>query len=121
MNQLERSRPPAALFFLRRATKLIGGKDCDVRFCWGRRNFPSQVFRRSLNPAQCFMRAAKLMTEPRFKIGQSLFYRAGRVRLGKFVVLAVTAQPAGKIRYRIRSQDDETIEYIADESELSIS
>jgi hypothetical protein len=65
------------------------------------------------------MRAPSLMTEPRFKIGQSVFYRAGRVKEGPFRVLAVLPQRRDKARYRIRSQDDETVEYVADESELS--
>jgi hypothetical protein len=59
------------------------------------------------------------MTESRFKIGQSVFYRAGRVKEGPFQVLAVLPQRRDKARYRIRRQDDETIEYVADESELS--
>jgi hypothetical protein len=37
----------AALFFLEPCYLRIGGKDCDVPSCRGRRNFPSQVFRRS--------------------------------------------------------------------------
>jgi hypothetical protein len=59
------------------------------------------------------------MTEPRFKIGQSVFYRAGRVKQGPFLVLAVLPQRRDKARYKIRSQDDETVEYVVDERELS--
>jgi hypothetical protein len=60
------------------------------------------------------------MSKRGFKIGQSLFYRKGGARQdGRYVVLAPLPQPLGKVRYRIRSQDDVTIECIADESELS--
>jgi hypothetical protein len=61
------------------------------------------------------------MSEPRFKIGQSVFYRAGRVKEGPFRVLAVLLRRHAIARYRIRKQDDETVEYDADESELSTS
>jgi hypothetical protein len=61
------------------------------------------------------------MSEPRFKIGQSVFYHAGRVKEGPFRVLAVLPQRPDKARYRIRRQDDETVEYVVDESELSTS
>jgi hypothetical protein len=61
------------------------------------------------------------MTEPRFKIGQSVFHRAGRVKEGPFQVLSVLPQRRDKARYRIRSHYDETVEYVVDESELSIS
>jgi hypothetical protein len=37
---------------------------------------------------------------------------------GRYVVLAVLPQTLGEVRYRIRSQDDESLEYIAWESEL---
>ena len=84
----------------------------------GRRDFPAMVFRRSPQspPVTGF---PNLMTEPRFKIGQSVFHRAGRVKAGPFRVLALLPQRRDKSRYRIRSQDDETVEYVADESELS--
>ena len=60
------------------------------------------------------------MSKRGFKIGQSVFYRRERFRQGgRYVVLAPLPQPLGKVRYQIRSQDDETIECIADESELS--
>ena len=52
-----------------------------------------------------------------FKIGQSLVYRRD-VENGRCVVLAVFPQTRGEVRYRIRSQDDESLEYIACESEL---
>jgi hypothetical protein len=59
------------------------------------------------------------MSKHEFKIGQSLFYRKGRTRMsGRYVVLAVLPQTLGEVRYRIRSQDDESLEYIACESEL---
>jgi hypothetical protein len=60
------------------------------------------------------------MSKHEFKIGQSLIYRKGRTRVsGRYVVLAVLPQTLGEVYYRIRSQDDETLEYIACESELS--
>jgi hypothetical protein len=61
------------------------------------------------------------MSEPRFSIGQSVFHRAGRVKEGPFQVLAVLPQRRDEARYRIRRQDDETVEYVVDESELSTS
>ena len=58
----------------------------------------------------------------KFKIGQALIYHKGHIkRDGRYVVLAVLPQSIGKARYRIRSQEDETIEHIADERELSIA
>jgi hypothetical protein len=54
----------------------------------------------------------------RFKIGQSLFYRKARGS-GRYVVLAVLRQTRGEVCYRIRSQDDELVERVARESELS--
>ena len=61
------------------------------------------------------------MSKRKFKIGQSLLYRKGREKeSGRYVVLAVLSQTRGEVRYRIRSQDDESLEYIACESELSI-
>jgi hypothetical protein len=63
---------------------------------------------------------SKEMSKCGFKIGQSLFYRKGGARQdGRYVVLTSLPQPLGKARYRIRSLDDETIECIADESELT--
>jgi hypothetical protein len=38
---------------------------------------------------------------------------------GPFVIVSVIARPRHGIRYRVRSQDDETIEHVVDESELS--
>jgi hypothetical protein len=43
------------------------------------------------------------------------------VNQGSFVIVSVIAQPRHGIRYRIRSQDDDTIEHVVDESELSTS
>jgi|ERR1700730_1699827 hypothetical protein len=57
-----------------------------------------------------------------FKIGQSLIYRKGRTKAdGRYVVLAVLSRTRGEVRYRIRSQDDEALEFIACESELGTS
>jgi RNA polymerase sigma-70 factor, ECF subfamily len=54
------------------------------------------------------------------KIGESVVYRILRVNQGRFLVMAVTTQPArDKIRYLIRSQDDGNIERVVNESELS--
>jgi hypothetical protein len=61
-----------------------------------------------------------LMNAAKFKIGESVVYRIMRVNQGRFLVVAVTTQPARhKIRYLIRSQDDGNIERVVDESELS--
>lgn len=58
----------------------------------------------------------------KFKIGQSLVFRKGQVKLsGRYIVLAVIPQSVGKARYRIRSQEDETIEHIASERELNVT
>jgi hypothetical protein len=54
----------------------------------------------------------------RFKIGQSLFYRRARGS-GRYVVLTVLRQTRGEVCYRIRSHDDESVEHVARESELS--
>ena len=54
-----------------------------------------------------------------FKIGQSLVYRRDGAREnGRYVVLAVFSETRGEVRYQIRSQDDESLEYMACESEL---
>ena len=59
------------------------------------------------------------MSKHEFKIGQSLIYRKGRTKAdGRYVVLAVLPRTRGEVRYRIRSQDDEALEFIACESEL---
>jgi hypothetical protein len=51
------------------------------------------------------------MSKPAFKIGQSLLYRKDRVKMsGRYVVLAVFPQTRGEVRYRVRSQDDESRE-----------
>jgi hypothetical protein len=60
------------------------------------------------------------MSKRDFKIGQSLFYRKGGAKArGRYVVLAVLRQTRGEVCYRIRSQDDELVERVARESELS--
>jgi hypothetical protein len=65
-------------------------------------------------------RTGRLMNAPKFKIGESVVYRVMRVNQGRFLVMAVTTQPArDKIRYLIRSQDDGNIERVVNESELS--
>ena len=59
------------------------------------------------------------MRKREFKIGQSLLYRKGRPKeSGRYIVLAVLPQARGEVRYRIRSQDDESLQYIVLESEL---
>jgi hypothetical protein len=64
----------------------------------------------------------RLMNAPKFKIGESVVYRVMRVNQGRFLVMAVTTQPArDKIRYLIRSQDDGNVERVVNESELSPS
>jgi hypothetical protein len=67
---VEKDSPDCALY-LWACYFRIGGKDCDVPFCQGRRDFPSQVFRR-LPIQPIVLRSPSLMTEPRFKIGQSV-------------------------------------------------
>jgi hypothetical protein len=60
------------------------------------------------------------MTPRHFNLGQSVVYRIGRVNQGRFVIVGVLSQPPRhKLRYRIRSQDDDTIEHVVEESELS--
>jgi hypothetical protein len=59
------------------------------------------------------------MTAYQFNLGQSVVYRIGRVSQGPFVIVSVISQPRHGIRYRIRSQDDGTIEHVVDESDLS--
>jgi hypothetical protein len=60
------------------------------------------------------------MTPRHFNLGQSVVYRIGRVNQGRFVIVGVLSQPPrDKLRYRIRSQDDDTIEHVVEESELS--
>ena len=67
-------------------------------------------------------RTGRLMNAPKFKIGESVVYRVMRVKQGRFLVMAVTTQPArDKIRYLIRSQDDGNVERVVNESELSPS
>jgi hypothetical protein len=60
----------------------------------------------------------------KFKIGQSIFYyRGGRDRgskTGSFIVLNTFSRPNGEIRYRIRSQNDPSIEYVARQNELDV-
>ena len=51
-----------------------------------------------------------------FKIGQYVFYRSRAE--GRFVVMKLLPQPKGKVRYMIRSEDDASVEYTADASEL---
>jgi hypothetical protein len=57
--------------------------------------------------------------ESYLSIGQPVVYRIGRVNQGPFVIVSVIVQPRRGIRYRIRSQDDDTIEHVVDEGELS--
>jgi hypothetical protein len=61
----------------------------------------------------------RLMSSLHFSIGQSVVYRIGRVNQGPFVIVSLIAQPRHGIRYRIRSQDDDTLELVVDESQLS--
>ena len=52
------------------------------------------------------------MNAPKFKIGEFVVYRIGRVNQGPFVVMSVTTQSRRDIRYRIQSQDDDNIERV---------
>ena len=55
------------------------------------------------------------MTE--FKIGQYVYYRRHAAE-GRFVVMRLLPQPKGKVRYVIRSEEDPSVEYTAEASEL---
>jgi hypothetical protein len=58
----------------------------------------------------------------KFKIGQALIFRKGRIKLGgRYIVLAVLPESIGTPRYRIRSQDDGKTEHVAEERELSVA
>jgi hypothetical protein len=52
-----------------------------------------------------------------FKIGQYIYYRRHSAE-GRFVVMRLLPQPNGKVRYVIRSEDDASVEYTAEASEL---
>jgi len=54
------------------------------------------------------------MTE--FKIGQYVYYRSRAE--GRFVVMRLLPQPKGKVRYVIRSEEDPSVEYTVEASEL---
>ena len=54
------------------------------------------------------------MTE--FKIGQYVYYRSRAE--GRFVVMKLLPEPKGEPRYIIRSEDDASLEYTAEASEL---
>jgi hypothetical protein len=54
------------------------------------------------------------MTE--FKIGQYVYYRARAA--GRFVVMRLLPQAKGEPRYIIRSEDDASLEYAAEATEL---
>jgi hypothetical protein len=56
-------------------------------------------------------------THCKFRIGQTVHYE-GRGRIGPYVIIAVLPQRLDDIRYRIRSQNDCSLEYVANEKEL---
>jgi hypothetical protein len=56
-------------------------------------------------------------THYKFKIGQTVHYE-GRGRIGPYVVIAVLPQTLDDVRYRIRGQNNRSLEYIASEKEL---
>ena len=56
-------------------------------------------------------------THYKFKIGQSVHY-VGRGRIGPYVIIAVLQQVQDDVRYRIRSQNDRSLEYVASQREL---
>ena len=66
--------------------------------------------------------SASLMTR-KFKIGQPLLYHpTNRMKArGRFIVIRLFQQPDGKVHYRIRSENDGSLEYTADASELRAS
>jgi hypothetical protein len=59
----------------------------------------------------------------KFKIGQRLHYHpTNRMKAqGRFLVIRLFPQPDGQVHYRIRSEDDTSLEYTADASELRAS
>jgi hypothetical protein len=57
------------------------------------------------------------ITHYKFKIGQTVRYE-GRGRIGPYVIIAVLPQVQDEVRYRIRSQNDRSLEYVASEREL---
>ena len=65
---------------------------------------------------------ASLMTR-KFKIGQPLlYYPTNRMKLkGRFIVIRLFPQPDGEVHYRIRSENDISLEYTADARELRAS
>jgi hypothetical protein len=58
----------------------------------------------------------------KFKIGQTVFYYRGgrdrRCKVGLYIVMRIFSRPDGEIRYRIRSENDPTVEYTVRENEL---
>jgi hypothetical protein len=56
-------------------------------------------------------------THYKFKIGQTVHYE-GRGRIGPYVIIAVLSQVQDDVRYRIRSQNDRSLEYVASQREL---
>jgi hypothetical protein len=66
--------------------------------------------------------SASLMTR-KFKIGQPLLYHpTNRMKArGRFIVIRLFPQPDGKVHYRIGSENDGSLEYTADASELRAS
>lgn len=56
----------------------------------------------------------------KFKIGQPLLYHpTNRMKAqGRFIVIQLFPQPDGKVHYRIGSENDTSLEYTADASEL---
>ena len=60
------------------------------------------------------------MPASRFKIGQPVIYHGKRkAMVGRYVVLTVIPQRLGKFRYRIRSDEDEAIEFTVNERTLA--
>ena len=55
------------------------------------------------------------MTE--FKIGQYVYYQR-HAAVGRFVVIRLLPHPSCKVRYLIRNEDDASVEYTAEASEL---
>jgi hypothetical protein len=76
-------------------------------------------------PVGAAMRDSGRLIQRKFKIGQRLFYyRGGRDRCNKagpYVVLGIMQLANGGIGYRIRSQNDRALEYVAREDELNAS
>jgi hypothetical protein len=63
------------------------------------------------------MGTSERATHYKFKIGQTVHYE-GRGRIGPYVIIALLPLMLDEVRYRIRGQNDRSLEYIASEKDL---